>query len=62
MKRFEYIAKGGKEEIANAIAFCLTTFEETTHPGVYDCKEFIRRVEVAKENIMPWLDEEVEGK
>lgn len=61
MTRYEFIVKGGKEEMAKAIGFCLATYEETLENGTYSCDEFIRKVKIAQEKMMPWLDEEVDG-
>lgn len=60
MTRYEFIVKGGKEEMAKAIAFCLTTYDETVQGKTYSCDDFVARINVAKEHIMPWLDAEVE--
>ena len=60
MKRYEYILKGGKEELTKAIGFCLATYEEATHGEEYSCEMFCKMVKLAQEKIMPWLEAEVE--
>lgn len=60
MKRYEYIIKGGKEEIALAIGFCLATYHEVATNTPMSCDELKAFVDLATKDIEPWLDEEVE--
>lgn len=60
MKRYEYIIKGGKDELAVAIGFCLATYYEALTDKEMPCDKFKRYVDLAVKDITPWLEEEVE--
>lgn len=60
MTRYEYIIKGGKEELAVAIGFCIATFYESFTKEKISCEELKKYVALAAKDIEPWLEEEVE--
>lgn len=60
MKRYEYIIKGGKEELAVSIGFCIATFFEAFIKEELSCEELKKYVALAAKDIEPWLEEEVE--
>lgn len=59
MTRYEYIIKGGKQEMAKAIGFCLTIYHETLTKETMSCDDLKAFVNEASEKLETWLDEEV---
>lgn len=59
MTRYEYIAKGGKQEMAKAIGFCLAIYHETLTKETMSCDDLKAFVNEASEKLESWLDEEV---
>jgi len=53
MTRYEFITKGGIEEMATALAFILANI------AAKNCEELLRAVEAIKPDMLEWLQEEV---
>ena len=59
MTRYEWIVKGGIDEMAKAIAFQLVIFFEYENHLTLTCDNVKELVSKAEKAVKPWLDEEI---